>query len=77
MQPIPVTITTLTLFFASVQSLACRTVVFVRVQVALTVLRFAALVLMVGSIAMSLSTGGEPFGPGVSRLSLSFITLIT
>eukprot|EP00904_Undaria_pinnatifida_P001044 jgi/Undpi1/10940/HiC_scaffold_3.g01466.m1 len=36
-----------------------------RLQVALTVLRFAALVLMVGSIAMSLSTGGEPFGPGV------------
>ncbi|CAM9126041.1 unnamed protein product, partial [Laminaria digitata] len=33
-------------------------------QVVLTVLRFFALVLMVGSIAMSLSTGGEPFGPG-------------
>ncbi|CAM9330066.1 unnamed protein product [Hapterophycus canaliculatus] len=33
-------------------------------QVVLTMLRFLALVLMVGSISVSLYTGGEPFGPG-------------
>lgn len=31
-------------------------------------LRFLALVVMVGSILASLYTGGEPFGPGVSEL---------
>jgi len=40
-------------------------------QVVLTILRFLALVLMVGSIALSLHTGGEPFGPEVSVLNES------
>lgn len=39
-------------------------------QVVLTMLRFLALVVMVGSIVLSLYTGGEPFGPGVSGLCL-------
>ncbi|CAM9564587.1 unnamed protein product [Ascophyllum nodosum] len=32
-------------------------------QIVLTILRFAALLAMVGSIAVSLYTGGDPFGP--------------
>eukprot|EP00752_Nemacystus_decipiens_P009075 g8103.t1 len=37
-------------------------------QVILTMLRFLALVVMVGSILASLYTGGEPFGPGTEDL---------
>ncbi|CAM9146857.1 unnamed protein product [Ectocarpus sp. 12 AP-2014] len=37
-------------------------------QVVLTILRFVALVVMVGTILTSLHTGGEPFGPGTEEL---------
>ncbi|CAB1101799.1 unnamed protein product [Ectocarpus sp. CCAP 1310/34] len=37
-------------------------------QVVLTIMRFMALVVMVGTILTSLYTGGEPFGPGTEEL---------